>query len=189
MRLFMAIDLDEAARSAVSQEQRRLTAAFRDDRRSSIKWVPADHMHLTLVFLGEVDEARAAAIIEDVGADLPSAPFDLHFRDVGVFPPRGAPTVLWLGVASGAEASIALHRVLVERIARHGIALEQRPFHPHLTLARFRSSRPSDRQRVAAAGDRDVTAVHVDHVTLYQSRLSSAGPSYTALARANLVGT
>jgi len=186
MRLFIAIDLDDEARSAIGAEQRRLAAALRDSGRSSMKWVRTDHMHLTLIFLGEVAEASAAPIIEDSAVDLAHQPFDLQFRDVGVFPPRGAPSVLWLGVGAGAEASIALQRTLAERVARHGVPLERRPFHPHLTLARFRDSRPSDRQRATAAGHHDVSVVHVDHVTLYQSRLSPAGPSYTPLARANL---
>ena len=83
MRLFIAIDLDEAARSAVAAEQRRLAAALRGGSgRSSIKWVQADHMHLTLVFLGEIEEARAQPIIEDVAVDLPHPPFGLQFREV-----------------------------------------------------------------------------------------------------------
>jgi RNA 2',3'-cyclic 3'-phosphodiesterase len=191
MRLFIAIDLDDEARSAIAREQQRLAAVFGDSRRSSLKWVRPDHMHLTLVFLGEVDESRAAPLIADVGVDLPHDPFDVHFAGIGVFPPRGAPSVLWLGVAAGAETAVALQRTLGERVRPYGVTLDARPFHPHLTLARYRNSRPSDRQQVMTAS-RDESAgiatVHVAHVTLYQSRLSSTGPSYTVLVRANLRG-
>src|SRR5436190_14940968 len=186
MRLFIAIDLDDGARSAIAGEQKRLAAAFGDSRRSSIKWVRPDHMHLTLVFLGEVDEGRAAPIIEEAGADLPHNPFDLQFEGVGVFPPRGAPNVLWLGVTTGAEPAIALQQAVGGRVRQHGVPLDTRPFHPHLTLARYRNSRPADRQQVMSMKFHEVASVHVDHVTLYQSRLSPAGPSYTTLARANL---
>jgi 2'-5' RNA ligase len=186
MRLFIALDLDAAAREAIANEQKRLKTVLRESRGSSIKWVSPDHMHLTLVFLGEVEEARATALIGDVGRDVAQRPFDIVFGEIGVFPPRGAPSVLWMGVESGAEPAIALQQELAARVASHDVRLESRPFRPHLTLARWRASRSADRERALAAVRRAVATLHVDHATLYQSRLSSAGPSYTALARANL---
>jgi len=143
-------------------------------------------MHLTLVFLGEVDETRAMPLIEDIGREIVQPPFDVVFGELGVFPPRGAPNVLWTGVTAGAEPAIALQRIVSERVSRHGFPPETRPFRPHLTLARWRDARSADRQHVMTADQRDVATLRVDHVTLYQSRLSSAGPSYTALTRANL---
>jgi len=104
-----------------------------------------------------------------------------------VFPPRGAPRVLWVGVVAGVLPLSELQRELAQRIAALGIALEDRPFHPHLTLARWRESRSSDRERALTAAPRGVIArACVGGATLYQSRLSASGPSYTALARANL---
>jgi RNA 2',3'-cyclic 3'-phosphodiesterase len=186
MRLFIAIDLDEAARAAIAEEQKRLGAVLRANSRSALKWVRPDRMHLTLVFLGEVDEARATPLIDEIGREIVQPPFDVVFGELGVFPARGAPNVLWAGVTSGAQPAAALQRTVSERVGRHGFPPETRPFRPHLTLARWRESRAADRQHVMEAGQRDVTALCVDHVTLYQSRLSPAGPSYTALARANL---
>lgn len=186
MRLFIAIDLDDAARAAIAEEQKRLSVAI-GDTRSSIKWVRTDHMHLTLVFLGEVLEDRAQAVVDAIGQPVPQAPFDLTFAGVGVFPPRGAPNVLWLGAAAGAGESVELQRRLAERVGPLGIQLERRPFHPHLTLARWKTSRGADRRRaLEAATERLVARVHVGQATLYQSRLSSAGPAYTALTRATL---
>jgi 2'-5' RNA ligase len=186
MRLFIAIDLDEAARAAIADEQRRLKSVI-GETRSAIKWVRPDHMHLTLVFLGEVAEAHAPAIVDAIGEPVTQAPFDLGLGGIGVFPPRGAPNVLWLGAAAGEKESIELQRELADRVQRLGVALERRPFHPHLTLARWKTSRGADRARALAAGsDRAVATVHVDHTTLYQSRLSPAGPTYTPLARATL---
>jgi RNA 2',3'-cyclic 3'-phosphodiesterase len=186
MRLFIAIDLDEATRSAIAREQKRLAGVLRAGSRSSLKWVQPDHMHLTLVFLGEVDEARATPLIEDIRRDIVQAPFDVVFGELGVFPPRGAPNVLWTGVTAGVEPAIVLQRTVSERVCRHGFPPETRPFRPHLTLARWREARSADRQHVMTADQRDVATLRVDHATLYQSRLSSAGPSYTPLARANL---
>jgi RNA 2',3'-cyclic 3'-phosphodiesterase len=186
MRLFIAIDLDDDARAGIAAEQKRLGAVLRESSRSSIRWIRPDHMHLTLVFLGEVDEPRAEALIADVRRDVALPPFDLVFAGAGVFPPRGAPNILWIGVTGGADAAGALQAELAQRVARHGVPLETRPFRPHLTLGRWRDSRSADREGVLNAGAGRSIGLHVDHATLYRSRLSPAGPSYAALARATL---
>ena len=104
-----------------------------------------------------------------------------------MFPPRGAPRVSWLGVGHGGTEIVQLQREVARRLDAVGLTLEPRPFHPHLTLARWRTSQPADRQRVLAAETRAVVArVNVDHVTLYRSRLSPSGPDHDALTRANL---
>src|SRR5262245_15631104 len=186
MRLFIAIDLDEAARAAISEEQRRLKAAI-GATRANIKWVRPEQMHLTLVFLGEVPEVRVQAVVEAIGQPVAQPPFDLAFAGIGVFPPRGAPNVLWIGAAAGAADAIELQRQLAERVAQLGFPLERRPFQPHLTLARLKDSRPSDRTAVLAESRTAIVATtRIDYATLYQSKLSSQGPTYTALARATL---
>jgi 2'-5' RNA ligase len=187
MRLFIAVDLDDAARNAIGAEQKRLGAAMRHSEGSSLKWVRPEQMHLTLVFLGQVNDATAPAILARLEQPVMQSPFELVFGGTGVFPPRGAPNVLWLGVASGAREIADLQREVAQRVAELGIPPERRPFHPHLTLARWRESRGADRARaLGAARDGPIARVHVDHATLYQSRLSSSGSAYTALARATL---
>lgn len=187
MRLFIAVDLNDEARAAIAAEQKRIGAALRDVSRSVLKWVRVEHMHLTLLFLGEVEEERARSVVDAVGEPIAAAPFELAFGGIGMFPPRGRPNVLWIGVTAGAAPTVALEQTLKQRIEGVGIDVEQRPFHPHLTLARWRESRERDRSHVEeVAGDRTIARVRVDHATLYQSRLGPAGPAYTELARANL---
>ena len=185
MRLFIAIDLDEAARDAIAAEQARLKKALGD--RSSLKWVRDEQMHLTLVFLGEVPDDGAPRLIETIGRRIDRPSFDASFEGVGVFPPHGAPRVLWVGVADGAQEMIAVQRELAGRVRQLGVVLEDRPYHPHLTLARWRESGAADRRRVGEATKATTIArVHVDHATLYRSRLSPSGSTYTPLARATL---
>jgi 2'-5' RNA ligase len=151
--------------------------------------VKPEHSHLTLVFLGDVEDARVASVVEAVGRDLDRSPFDIVFEGLGAFPPRGAPRVLWVGVGAGASALIELQHEFTRRIAALGIPLEDRPFHPHLTLARWPESRPSDRQRALAQTPAGAIArARITGATLYQSRLSPVGPTYTPLARATLTG-
>jgi 2'-5' RNA ligase len=189
VRLFIALDLDDKARAAMAAAQKRLAAGIGDASRSSLKWIPPDRLHLTLVFLGEVDDARAPVVIDAAGADLAQAPFDVAYVGVGVFPARGAPKVLWVGVGAGAREVIDLQQALAARVSAAGDRIESRPFSPHLTLARWRESRGADRARaLTAAPEGTIARVRVDHATLYHSRISSAGPTYTPLARANLIG-
>ena len=184
MRLFTAIDLAEKARAAIAEEQERIVAAFGDAARS-LRLVRAEHMHLTLVFVGEVADARAGSIVEAMTPSIRLAPFELVFGGVGVVPSHGAPRVLWLGVLEGSREAIEVHAQVLRRLGAAGVPLEDRAFRPHLTLARWRDSRRSTRPQFPESAPA-VTRTKVEAVTLYQSRVSSAGPSYTALARAPL---
>jgi 2'-5' RNA ligase len=187
VRLFVAVDVDAPSRAAIAAEQQRLRAAA--ERGSPLRWVRPEQLHLTLVFLGEVDDARADDVIAAIGQPVEQPPIDLVFAGQGVFPPRGAPRALWIGLGSGDAELRALQRVLADRVARLAIPLESRPFSPHLTLGRWKASRPSDRAIVESAfHDRIVARLRVDRATLYRSRISSAGPTYIELTRATLAG-
>ena len=186
MRLFVAIDLNDGARRAIAAEQAHLADVLGPS--ASLKWVRPDQMHLTLAFLGEIEEAPAAAITGAMSQDIDEVPpFTMAVAGLGVFPPHGAPRVLWIGLSAGAREAIELQRCIVDRLSRVGVTLDERVFHPHLTLARWRQARPIDRRRVAAAErGLEIARVEVESVTLYQSRLSSAGPTHTAVVHAHL---
>jgi 2'-5' RNA ligase len=186
MRLFTAVDLDDAGRRAIGAEQRRLARGIDPDGRF-LKWVDPNRLHVTLGFLGEVADADGARVVDLMTSDIDAAPFEIVFERLGVFPPRGVPRALWLGVSEGALALVDLERLVKERLRSLALQLEERPLSAHLTLARWRNARRSDRIR-ALSMDRQVmiARARVGHVTLYQSRLSSGGPTYTALARATL---
>jgi 2'-5' RNA ligase len=188
MRLFVAIELDEAARKAIAAEQRRLRAAAPD----ALRWVRPEQMHLTLVFLGKVDEPGLERVSAALGASVPHRPFDLAFGGAGLFPPRGAPRVLWIGAREGAADAIDVQRTVAERLTRAGQPLEPRPFRPHLTLGRWtaRSSkgRSADARRLIAASESgSVARVRVERVALFRSQLSPAGATHTVLAYTDLL--
>jgi 2'-5' RNA ligase len=192
MRLFTAIDLDDDARVAIAalQDEVRHVAGPSD---GSLRFVRAEQSHMTVVFIGEVDEPRAARIVELMQQKLPLKEFQLVLGGVGTFPSNGAPRVLWLGALDGSYQAIEVHAAVADRLAAAGVTADPRPFRPHLTLARWRegrsarSSATAIRREVArAAGDRIIARVPVRAVTLYESRLSPKGPTYTALAHARL---
>jgi RNA 2',3'-cyclic 3'-phosphodiesterase len=190
MRLFVAVDLTDDARRAIAVEQERLAASLEHPARRVLKWVRVDHMHLTLEFLGEVEDHKVPALVEAIGERIERPPFKVILGGIGMFPAFGAPRVLWLGLRAGVHETLELQRAVVGRLHEAGMTTEAREFHPHLTLARWRSSRPGDRRGILSQ-DRaaEVTSVAVTHVTLYRSQLSPQGPSYTALARARLISS
>jgi 2'-5' RNA ligase len=189
MRLFMAIDLSDEARRAIAVEQKRIATAL---ARSSgtLTLVRPEQLHITLLFLGELPDARVPAVVEALNIPLDPPAFDIVVEGAGVFPPRGAPRALWIGVTGGTARLTGLQREIARVIRERGVAFDDRPFHPHLTLARWRESRSRDRLiALAAAHAGEIARTHVNRATLYQSRLSSAGPAYTPLAHATLSGT
>ena len=182
-RLFAAIEIGSTAQSRVADEQARLKNPL---RASAIRWTKHDQLHITLVFIGEVTDQRAATIVETMRDSIPHPPFRFELGGIGAFPPRGAPRALWIGVKSGAEHMIRVQSLVAERLERVGVEREHRPFSPHLTLGRWRDSRPSDRPRTSSGEPQTITRVDVKTVTLFQSRVSSDGSTYTRLVETPL---
>jgi 2'-5' RNA ligase len=94
--------------------------------------------------------------------------------------------VLWIGVKSGTDSIVRVQEMVVDRLEGVGVEREQRPFSPHITLARWRESRPSDRPRERSANPPTIAQVDVNSVTLFQSRTSSTGSTYTRLVETSL---
>lgn len=190
MRLFVAVDLDERARAALAGSVGALRAHLESaggHRAHAVKWVDATHLHLTLHFLGEIDDRRVPAIVTALDEPLPMAPVDLSLGGWGVFPSRGAPRVVWAGVTAGADRLRTAHRLLDDRLQAVGLTLETRPLSPHLTVGRVKEPLgPAWRDAFAAAAPPAPVSCRIDHCTLYQSRLSPSGPSYLAQARTRL---
>ncbi len=186
MRMFIAVDLDDASRALVADEQRRALRRVRE--RSSLRLVDAQQVHVTLAFLGEVPPPLSDRVADAMQQPVTGVmPFQLRIGGLGVFPARGAPRVLWLGVQHGARELIAVHSAVARRLEALRVMLEDRAFHPHVTIARWRDARPSDRSLVEKDGARTaVVEMTVDRVTLFESRLSSKGASHHPLAHAHL---
>jgi 2'-5' RNA ligase len=103
-----------------------------------VRWVRLDGLHLTLRFLGPTPEDRippTAAAIANVAAAV-AGPIDLELRDSGVFPPVGRPRAIWIGIGEGASALAEVEKRLSDALLTVGWPPDDRPFRPHLTLAR-----------------------------------------------------
>lgn len=182
MRLFFAIALSDDVRAAVARVedglQQRLAGSGSN---RAVKWVERENLHITLRFLGEVDEARARALLDALAAPLAGKPFSLVAGGAGAFPPAGAPRVVWVGVRDGADAARHVFDALEQRLAPLAFESDGRAYTPHLTLGRVRDIDPR-RGRDLRGWLNDVPEAigteTVAAVTLYQSRLSPKGPRY-----------
>jgi 2'-5' RNA ligase len=179
MRLFIAIELPDAVHSALEALQSRLRAA---GVRAS--WVKGGNIHLTLRFLGDVDEDRAARIVDMLETEYASVgPFALQVRGVGAFPNARRPSVLWAG-CEPAEGPLACVQQAAETAARAvGLAPEAKAFRPHLTIARVKDWRAAGPVGEALDCERDFDAGEFDAagVALFSSRLMPSGAVYERL--------
>jgi 2'-5' RNA ligase len=186
-RLFTAIELTERARAAVEKGRGEILRAL-GPAATGLRAVHPEHLHLTLVFLGEIADARVPLIREAMAADLDVNPFGIEFGGCGVFPPHGQPRVLWLGLERGAAACARLHEMVAGRLEALGVPREARRFTPHLTLGRWKE-RVATRARLQLPDVPHVAVQQVAAVTLFHSRLTPTGPEHTVLAQARLVET
>ena len=180
MRLFAAIELPESIRAALLSAAADLRSALGD---LDARWVEPEKLHLTVRFIGHVDDDRAAALIDRVRTPVAVRPFEMRFGGWGVFPRSGPPRVIWVGVTEGAPALVRIHEELNARLRPLGYEAEQRPFSAHLTMARVRTGKrgASVRPLVGAFSVPDLPC-HVSHVTLFRSHLSPRGSRYEILA-------
>jgi 2'-5' RNA ligase len=185
MRLFIAAELDGAARTAVAAAVERLRERAEQERQGStrgVAWVDARNLHLTLHFLGEIDDARWPALRAAIAPPLRVAAPQPALGGWGTFPSRGPSRVIWMGVAAGAEGLAAAHAELGARLRTIAIVPEVRPFSAHLTIGRVKTPSGLFWQRVcAAAGAPSAGAWNLAACTLFQSHLSPAGATYRAL--------
>lgn len=181
-RLFVAIAIDSAAATAVELVSRDLSRRLDVVvPRPKITWVKPGQVHLTIRFIGEVPLPQVRTIVNVLAPPLTIPAFELTLGGVGVFPPRGAPRVIWVGVTDGAKAARAVEREVSARLESAGVAREAREFRPHLTIGRVKDA---GGLRSGALVQSDATAiarVRVERAILYQSRLSSSGPAHTAI--------
>jgi len=154
---------------------------------SGVAWVATENLHVTVKFLGGVEEARLA----DVAAALTRAAtvpaFEVEIRGLGAFPTASRPRVLWAG-APGSPAFTRLAAGIDQALVALGFAPEARGFTPHVTLARIREPRRDVAltEALEAAGARLFGALRVERVSLMRSDLSPRGARYTELAAAPL---
>jgi 2'-5' RNA ligase len=184
IRAFIALTPSVTLQQSFADVQaalQRLSLAFR--------WVKPAQVHLTLKFLGDIPPESVAPIARAMQQSVTTlAPFTLSVRGLGCFPHSAHPRILWMGVDAPPDTLQPLHLCLETALTPLGFTPDNRPFRPHLTLARGQQ-RVNSHQLTAvleAYRDRHFGEMCVEHVSLLQSQLHRDGAVYTMLRSVSL---
>ena len=178
-RTFIALELDAGLRTAIG----RLMADVRH-RFAGLRWVRPEGIHLTLRFLGDASPEQIAGLRESLRPLAGGCPpAQVRVGGLGLFPERGAPRVLWLGLELP-ERIHALQTACEAAAVAAGFVAEKRAFRPHLTLGRWR-----DRASRPELPPTDLGTTRLETLTLFRSELRQGGAIHTALATFGLEGS
>lgn len=184
MRCFIAV--------RISNDQRDRIASLIDDFRHEdvrVKWVKPQNLHVTLKFLGEVDEKNLPNMFDALEKSLTSyKEFDFSMKGLGCFPNRRRPRVFWVGIEEGIEPLRILAREIDRTMTDFGFKPEKRGFSAHLTIGRVKDDRGIE---VLTNRFDDVKfetdSCTIDEIIFYQSILKREGPTYIPQKRIKLL--
>lgn len=178
MRAFLALELSEDVKREIAAALGPRAASLAGLRRTA-----PGNVHLTLRFLGDSRPEQLAALVPSVGAAAARCPpADARIAGLGLFPERGAPRILWLGVEPG-PGVLELQQACEQAAQSAGFAPEPRPFRPHLTLGRWR-----ERVRRPELAALELGVARLERLVLFESRLDPRGAVYTPLHTFRLGG-
>jgi 2'-5' RNA ligase len=184
VRSFIAIELPEEAKRGLARLRKELDR----DEHKFVKWVEPGGIHLTLKFLGNIPFKQVTEItkaIEEAAQGI--SPFHLEISGLGAFPNLKQARVFWVGIGGELDKLSRLQQNIDSTLAALGFAKEDRPFVPHLTLARIREGaspleRRSFGELVGSTIFEDKYSVAVEAISLMRSQLTPAGAIYTCLS-------
>lgn len=188
MRAFIAIELPPEIKDFLAGLEKQLKSTSAD-----VKWVEPANIHLTLKFLGEIDDikySQVKGIIEYAVKD--KAIFNLRLHSLGAFPRISLPRVIWVGIDKGEVQTKEIAQILEEKTREIGIPAEERDFSSHITIGRVRSGLNKEKliQRLQELQANPLKTENLEFpvtkITLLKSTLSPKGPIYEILKEASL---
>ena len=179
MRLFIAAFLPEETKDALYLYIKSLRSSLQ-----GVRWEPREKLHVTLRFLGDVDESCLENISADVGSTVcGSGSVECGFNDFCLFPGPRKPRVLTLGLVKSEQFQSLFDKVQIA-LLQNGFEMEKRKFIPHVTLGRIRG----DFEGIREIPRPDETEFSITRIGIVQSELGSRGSRYTSLRTWNLQG-
>jgi len=178
IRAFVAVDLEPQTVQKIAETIARLRP-----RMPVIRWLPPTNFHLTLKFLGDIEEAKVAPIAAALERELyPFSCFTINAKGLGVFPDLKRPRILWVGLVGGELNALA--STAEKALVPFGFAAEKKTFTPHLTIGRWRQFNGSPKElgdEIEKWRGHDFGRSNVDEVILFQSVLKPEGAVYRPL--------
>ena len=185
VRTFIAVDCGKRLQTACGQAIDELLEVV-----DGVRWVHPENLHLTLKFLGEVEDRELNSVCRQVAVAANScSPFAVTCQSLGAFPSVDRPNTIWIGVQDDNDLLQTLQKNLETSLFELGFPVERRPFKPHLTLGRTKSRRfqkPEWQRTVERYENHVYGELSVQELVVYSSELERRGPLYTALARCPL---
>jgi len=188
IRSFIAIELPDDLKLGLAQLQARLKLS----QQPWVKPVEPHNIHLTLKFLGNIEENRISAITKGIATAVRGiSPFHLEVKELGAFPNLKRVQVVWVGISGEIDKLVQLQQRIESNIAPLGFPGEARSFTPHLTIARLRNQATLDeRQRlgelIAATKFEVAYTIEVETIHLMRSQLTREGPIYSRIGSVGL---
>lgn len=187
MRIFIALDIPKEIRARMTEYMERARQYA-----PGVRWARVEGLHVTLKFVGHVSDAKVEEIKAAL-AKVKSAPFEVRFEEVGFFPNPKSPRVFWIGVHA-TDALAQLAGTIDQAVAAAGIPREDKPYRPHLTLARAGSAPGANQElkQLQIFLEKEASP-HFGTMTahefwMYQSQPQPGGSKYTKLQRFALEG-
>lgn len=181
MRLFVAVSPDERARAAAAAAEEEI----RSRTTLGARWVAPESLHVTLAFLGAVEPGLVPDLRDALAAAVGRvAPFPVALGPPGAFPTPRRPRVLWIGVGEGAERLATLAAVVRTALEPFPVARDEKPFRPHVTIARVRAARLDQAlaEHLAKPSPPPGPVWEVRSVTLFESVLGPGGARHRPVA-------
>jgi len=182
IRAFVAIEVPESIQREMASIQEHLRKT-----RASVSWVKPGNIHLTLKFLGNIEEGWVDPVLREmVNIAGEMEPFSIEVKGLGCFPNMRNPRVIWIGIEDRDDRATGLQSSLEASLEALGFAREGRQFTPHLTIGRFRTQAGKAElvEEVRRLGSQSLGKIEVTEMILFQSELHPQGAIYTPLGRA-----
>ena len=181
IRTFIAIPLSDRIKEELSKLQEELKKS-----EAQVKWVRPEGIHLTLKFLGNVEEEKIREIEEAICRKTrKGSSFLLSLGCLGVFPDFRRPRVVWVGVEEGASKVKELAKIIEKALLPLGAKKEDHPFSPHLTLGRVKGGKGIGRLKeiLSSLEAKNLGSLNVHRIEIIKSQLTPKGAIYTTLRK------
>jgi 2'-5' RNA ligase len=190
MRAFIAIELPQDIKDRISRLQDRLKKSGSD-----VKWVSPSNIHLTLKFLGEIDDKTrdgVCACLVEIAAN--TTLFTIKLGGLAAFPRMQSPRIIWIELSQGHDQTKSIVDQLENNLEKYGIDRETKPFSSHITIGRVRSAKnKEDLIRCISESESSMTGnigeFQAGKITLFKSTLLPHGPIYEIIQETNLKTT
>ena len=179
VRTFVAITLHGSLHNTLSEIVSKLSSA-----NAKVKWVKPENVHLTLKFLGNVEEERLPEVFSACERAAEGvSPIDLEMRALGCFPDTKSPRIVWLGIERGVEAVKRLQERVENEFTAVGFSREEKAFKAHLTIGRVKGKQGMSRLCRLLEEERNifVGVMHAEKISVMKSKTLPAGPVYSEM--------